>query len=192
MWFENVKEWFTWFFSLPLPIAGLTAGTVCVFALVIFTKTSFGKKVYLKAMEEVKSAVSKLNEYKDKADKKVDELKKQYEEKLQIAYAKNEKVEKLLIAVSENINNKKVQELVNAYCKESKEIIAIADVIDDAVIETKEQCVAQAQSVIDDFKAKLQAEYDAKSKELEEQIAKYKELTSEVKEDAEVSEITKE
>ena len=59
---------------------------------------------------------------------------------------------------------------------------------DDAVIETKEQCIKETQSIIEEYKAKLQAEFDAKSKELEEQIAKYKEII----ENGKVSEISKE
>ncbi len=185
---QQVKEWIEWFFNLQLPIVGTSVLTVCIFALVIFSKTSLGKKVYIKAMAEVKSAVSLLKTYKEHADKKVDELKSYYEEKLQLVNAKNEKLEKLLIAVSENINNVKVKELVNAYCEESKEVIAIADIVDDAVIETKEQCIKETQSIIEEYRAKLQAEFDAKSKELEEQIAKYKELI----ENGKVSEISKE
>lgn len=181
MWFEQVKEWITWFFSLPLPIAGITVGTCGVFLVILFTKTSLGKKLYNKATQKVESAVSELKTYKDYADKKVEELKKVYEEKLQLISAKNEKVEKLLIGISENINNIKVKELVDSYCKESKEIIAIADVVDDAIIETKEQCIKETQSIIEEYKAKLQSEFDAKTKELEEQIAKYKSLIDEVK-----------
>lgn len=192
MWFEQVKSWIEWFCNLPLPIVGVSVGTAFAFLLIIFTKTSFGKKVYLKAVAKVDNAVSLLKSYKETADKKVEELKSEYEEKLQIVSAENKKLEKLLIAVSENINNKKVKELVDAYCEESKKVIAIADIVDDAVIETKEQYEKQAKGIIDDFKAKLQEEYDAKAKELDEQIAKYKELLNEVKEYGEVSEITKE
>lgn len=192
MWFEELKNNIEWFCNLPLPIVGISVGTAFAFLLIIFSKTSLGKKIYSKAVAKVESAVSLLKTYKEDADKKVASLKSEYEEKLQIVNAKNEKLEKLLIAVSENINNKKVKELVDTYCKESKEVIAIADVVDDAIIETKEQCVKETQSIIEEYKEKLQAEFDSKSKELEEQIAKYKELLNEVKEYGEVSEITKE
>lgn len=188
MWFEQLKEGITWFCNLPLPIAGFTVGSLIVFVAILFTKTSFGKKLYNKALAKVENAISELKTYKGYADKKCEELKATYEEKLQIVSAKNEKLEKLLVAVSENINNVKVKELVDAYNKESKEIIAIADVVDDAIIETKEQAIKETQSIIEEYKAKLQAEFDAKSKELEEQIAKYKELI----ENGKVSEISKE
>lgn len=192
MWFEELKNNIEWFCNLPLPIVGISVGTAFAFLLIIFSKTSLGKKIYSKAVAKVDNAVSLLKSYKETADKKVEELKCKYEEKLQIVSAENKKLEKLLIAVSENINNKKVKELVDAYCEESKEVIAIADIVDDAVIETKEQYEKQAKGIIDDFKAKLQEEYDVKAKELDEQIAKYKELLNEVKEYGEVSEITKE
>ena len=179
MWFEQVKEWITWFFSLPLPIAGISIGTAGAFILIIISKTSLGKKMYAKAIAKCEQARTELKTYKDFADNKINELKGEYEEKLQLVSAQNEKLEKLLIAVSENIHNAKVETLVKDYCEKSHEIIAIADVVDDAIIETKEQCVKEAQSVIDEFKEKLQAEYDSKAKELDEQIAKYKEIIGE-------------
>jgi len=187
MWFEQVKEWITWFFNLPLPIAGISVGTAGVFLLILFSKTSLGKKLYNSVVKSVKDAVDTLNEYKAYADTKIEELRNNYEEKLQIVNAKNEALEKLLITVSENINNKKIKEVVNKYCENSNEIIAICDVVDDKVIEAKEQAVSEANKVIEDYKAKLEAEFNErkakyekefldKSKELDEQIAKYKAL----------------
>ena len=176
MWFESLKEGITWFFSLPLPIAGISVGTAGMFLVIIFTKTSFGKKVYNKALAKVDEAVAKLNNYKAHADKEIEELKEYYEEKLQLVDAKNERVEKFAIAVSENINNKKVKELVDTYCEKSNEVIAIADIVDDAVIETKEQCYKEAEKVISEFEEKLEEKFKEKEKELEEQIEKYKTL----------------
>lgn len=189
---QQVKEWFEWFFNLQLPVVGTSVLTVCIFALVIFSKTSLGKKVYIKATTKVEELATSFKKHKEESDAKIKELKDFYEEKLQVINAKNEKLEKLLIAVSENINNKHIQELVETYTKESKEVLSIADIVDDAVIETKEQCVKEAQSVIDEFKAKLQSEYDSKAKELEEQIAKYKSLIDGVNENGKDSKITKE
>lgn len=176
MWFEQLKEWITWFFSLPLPIAGVSIGTVGVFLVILFSKTSLGKKLYNKALAKIEKAQEELRTYKNYADKKCDELKSQYEEKLQLVNAKNEKVEKFAIAVSENINNKKVKELVDTYCEESNKVIAIADIVDDAVIEAKEQCYKEAEKVINEFEEKLEEKFKEKEKELEEQIEKYKTL----------------
>lgn len=194
MWFEQVKEWITWFFNLPLPIAGISVGTAGVFLIILFSKTSLGKKLYNSVVKLTKDAIDTLNEYKAYADKRIEELRNMYEEKLQIVNAKNEKLEKLLIAVSENINNKKVKELVNAYCEESKEIIAIADIVDDAIVEVKEQAVAEANKVIEDYKAKLEAEFnERKAKyeaELNNKIAELEEVIRNEK--AKVSEVTEE
>lgn len=176
MWFEQLKEWITWFFSLPLPIAGITVGTACCFLAIIISKTSIGKKMYNKAFAKIDDARAELKRYNEIADKKINELKSEYEEKLQLVNAKNKALEKFFISVSENINNKKVKELLDTYCEESNKVIAIADVVDDAIVETKEQCLKETKSVIDDFKEQLQKEYDEKSKELDELIAKYQEL----------------
>lgn len=186
---QQVKEWIEWFFNLQLPIVGTSVLTVCIFALVIFSKTSLGKKVYIKATMKVEELKLAFKKHKEENDTKIKELKDFYEEKLQLLSAKNDKLEKLLIAVSENINNKKVQELVSAYLKETKEVIAIADVVDDAIIQTKEECVKETQSIVKEYEEKLQAEFDAKTKELEEQIAKYKSIIAEVEENGKDSEI---
>ena len=69
---------------------------------------------------------------------------------------------------------------------------AIADIVDDAIIATREEYEKGAKQYIEDMKAKLQAMYDEKAKELDEEIAKYKSLIVEVKENVEKREITKE
>lgn len=176
MWFESLKEGITWFFSLPLPIAGISVGTAGAFLVILFSKTSLGKKLYNKAMAKIEEAISKLNTYKAHADKEIEELKEYYEEKLQLVNEKNKQLETLLIAISENINNKKVKELVDTYCEKSNEVIAIADIVDDAVIEAKEQCYKEAEKVISEFEEKLEEKFKEKEKELEEQIEKYKTL----------------
>ena len=176
MWFEQLKEWITWFFSLPLPIAGITVGTACGFLAIIISKTSIGKKMYNKAFAKIDDARAELKKYNEIADNKINELKSEYEEKLQLVNAKNEQLETLLIAISENIHNAKVEKLVKDYCEKSQEYFAIADVVDDAIVETKEQCLNETKGIIDEFKEQLQKEYDEKSKELDELIAKYQEL----------------
>ena len=92
MWFEELKNNIEWFCNLPLPIAGISVGTAFAFLLIIFSKTSLGKKIYSKAVAKVESAVSLLKTYKEDADKKVASLKGEYEEKLQLVNAKNEKL----------------------------------------------------------------------------------------------------
>ena len=187
MWFEQLKEWITWFFNLPLPIAGITTATAGIFLLILFSKTSLGKKILNKIMNAFKKLEESFNALKIWIETKINELKKYYEEKLQIVEAKNKRLEKLLIAVSENIHNEQVKKLVADYCEQSEKVLTIADAVDDAVIETKNELEKEFNSAIADYKSKLELEfneykakyekeYEEKTKELEEQIAKYKEL----------------
>ena len=188
MWFEQVKEWLTWFFGLPTIVAGVSVGSAIIFLSVLFAKTSFGKRVYLKANKKVEELKGLHDQYKKLAEEKCDELKSYYEEKLEIVNHEKERLEKLLLAISDNINNVKVKEIVSKYKEESTKIVAITDVIKDKVEETEEKVAKEVDTII----SKYQKEFDEKKIELDEEIAKYKHLIDEVKEDVEDSEISKE
>ena len=179
MWFEQVKEWLTWFFSLPLPIAGLTVGSVIIFLAVLFKKSSFGRKMYNKALAKVDELKGLHEEYKKLAEEKCEELKKSYEEKLQIVSYQYEELEKLLLAIGGNIHNKQIQDLIGEFTEKSQKSIAIADIVDDKVIEAKEEALKK----VDEFEEKLQLEFDSKVKELETLISEVKDYGKERKDD---------
>ena len=187
MWFEQVKEWITWFCNLPLPIAGITVGTAGVFLLILFSKTSLGKRLFNKLLEKFEILKSWVIEQLSGMNKRIDELKNQYEEKLQIANHKTEQVEKLVLDVLPFIHNAQVQEKVTEYLEKGKEIVAIADVVDDKVIQAKEQAIKEADAIIQEYKNKLTAqfeqekekylaEFDTKQAEWKAEIEKYKEI----------------
>lgn len=119
----NIKD----FFNQPVPIIGSTIGALLIFVLSVISKTSIGKK----ALNELKNKYNKLTtefltilESFKKHKEKIDETLKVQKEALEIALKEKQeeidKLEELIIAISENIHNAKVKELVDTYIKEKK------------------------------------------------------------------------
>lgn len=166
---ENIKI----FFQQPVAIIGCSVGCLLFYTLTFISKTSFGKKNILRLQNKFNELKSTYDTLEAQTKEKVANLKDLYEEKVAIVENHTIEVENLLFAISENINNKKVKELVEKY-KTLKE-------------ETKtqaEELIKQSSLAIDNKIKEVQAELDAYKTELklqyETEIQKYKDELEEL------------
>jgi len=156
------------FWNKPVPIIGFTIGTLVIMFLVIFAKTSFGRKSlnYLKnKYAELNDGFNKAKEYYEEAikakdeliankDKYIEELKSMYEEKLALVQLNKDKEKEIIIAIASNINNVKIKKIIEEY----KKLPEITD-IDAALDEKRKQ---------------LESEYEAKYQEVLEKLNELK------------------
>lgn len=152
------------FWNKPIPIIGFTIGTLIIMFLVIFAKTSLGRKSlnYLKTKYiEIQNDFDKVKEYYNKAietknelienkDKYIEELKSMYEEKLALVQINKDKEKEIIIAIGSNINNVKIKKIIEEY----KKLPEITD-IDAALDEKRKQ---------------LESEYETKYQEVIEKL----------------------
>lgn len=126
MWWEQVKDWITWFFNLTLPVVGISLGVLCLLIYKVFSKTSFGKKQIAKMNEKFNKLATRSDAFIDKVEKEVEYFKKEcdakikalseyYENMLAQKQAKEDELESLIIAISENIHNENIKELIEKY-----------------------------------------------------------------------------
>ena len=112
------------FWNKPVPIIGFTVGAIIIGVLMILEKTSIGKKALkeLRAKyEEIKNSADAMKNVCDKLldekDSIIEEMKKEYETKLAIIQEQRNKEKEIIIAVGRNINNVKIQKIIDEYEK---------------------------------------------------------------------------
>ena len=120
--FNAIKEWITTLFNTPLVMWGSFIGEIGTFVLVIFAKTSFGKKrirelreLYKEAKKQADVCVAALTEYKKEKEAEIQKLVQTYEDKLSLAMDEVYKIEELLKDVAEKTPNRKVRETLNSF-----------------------------------------------------------------------------
>ena len=120
--FNAIKEWITTLFNTPLVMWGSFIGEIGTFVLVIFAKTSFGKKrirelkeLYKEAKKQADVCVAALTEYKREKEAEIQKLVQTYEDKLSLAMDEVYKIEELLKDVADKTPNKKVRETLNSF-----------------------------------------------------------------------------
>ena len=155
------------FFEQPVAIIGCSVGCLLFYTLILVSKTSFGKKNILRLQNKISELKSTCDTYEAQTREKVANLKEAYEDKVAIVENHAIEVENLLFAICENINNKKVKELVEQYKTLKNETKSQA-----------EELIKQSSLVIDSKIKEVQAELDAYKTELksqyENEIQKYK------------------
>ena len=120
--FNAIKEWITTLFNTPLVMWGSFIGEIGTFVLVIFAKTSFGKKkirelkeLYKEAKKQADTCVVALTEYKKEKEAEIQKLVQTYEDKLSLAMDEVYKIEELLKEVADKTPNRKVRETLNSF-----------------------------------------------------------------------------
>lgn len=100
---------------------------VLIIALIIFSKTSLGKKLFNKTVSEINQireiarlSDEKANEVKSIANEKINELKNEYERKIGIVISYVEKYELEMAKIVNEIPNKKVQEKLSNFYEQMK------------------------------------------------------------------------
>jgi len=163
-------------FNTPTCIAGVTIGTLLFTILVIISRTSLGKKAFVKlkglltksvdelknAKEEIVTVQNEFSEYKANKEAEFKAIKEEYEIKLVGARQEAEKVEELLLTIAENIHNGKVQQAVNEYIEQKKN-------------ETEQQI----SSIVEIEKEKARSEYEQEIYELKQQLDEVKAIINE-------------
>ena len=170
MW-EEIKANLLAFANTPLATSLFTAFEVGVFALVIFSKTSLGKKALaaMKAKYEVllgyASDMKKQAEQVAKtADEKINEIKTECDKRLAVMMNYNLALENLIEKMGEHIPNKKVKEDIETFISTKQERLAeIAEYLPN--MEEYNALKAQAEHIqaeIEEAKRKATEELTAK------------------------------
>lgn len=151
MWNEivaNVKD----FFNQPVTIIGSSILFLLIFILVIFSKTSLGKKVLKKLTSAITNLIAQFNAFKSEVKSQLDEgLKKYEEEKLQIE-AKVATLEKICLIIAENTHNEKIKGAVSelkselSICKTNYE-----ELVEKRVLSAKEKYELEAKEKLDSY-----------------------------------------
>ncbi len=150
------------FWNKPIPIIGFTIGTLIIMFLVIFAKTSLGRKSlnYLKnKYSELNDGFNKAKKYYEEAikakdelienkDKYIEELKSMYEEKLALVQINKDKEKEIIIAIGSNINNVKIKKIIEEY-KKLPEITDINAALDEKRKQLESKYEAKYQEVIE-------------------------------------------
>lgn len=166
---ENIKI----FFEQPVAIIGCSVGCLLFYTLVFISKTSFGKKSILSVQKKFDELKSKYDENVALLGEKVANLKKEYDDKVAIVEKHAQEVENLIFAISENINNKHVKELIEEYKRQKQEISEeVNDLVNQATLELNDK-LQEVQKQLEEYKNSLKDEY-------EKSITKYQEELDEL------------
>lgn len=182
---ENIKI----FFQQPVAIIGCSVGCLLFYTLTFLSKTSFGKKSIRKVNNAFNELKQGYEENKAQLGEKVAYLRNEYEEKVAIVEKHALELETLLFEISENINNKKVKELVEQYkLKKDETQIKVNDLIEKSSLAMSEK-INEVQTQMEEYKESLKIEYqnmvEQYKKELEELHKRLEEKETELIENEE-------
>lgn len=177
MWNEvvaNIKD----FFNQPVAIIGCSVAFALAFVLVIFSKTSLGKKALnklTKLFNEIKNIVT---DFIASTNKKIKELQEYYEKKEAAIESKVAILEEVCLIIGENSHNEQVKKAM----EQCKDKLSIAKTDYEELIEKRVQ----------EEKDKLEQKYKEKYEEfyktyLEQQKAKIEELVSQAEKTVEIA-----
>ena len=100
---------------------------ILIIALIIFSKTSLGKKLFNRTVSEINQireiarlSNEKVNDVKTLANEKIVELESAYEQKIGIVVSYVEKYELEMVKILNEIPNKKVQEQISKFYENMK------------------------------------------------------------------------
>lgn len=191
MTWEIIKENLSAFFNMPVVVTITSVTLGFIYIMVIFSKTSLGKKLFSKALQKYdavleycKEMKANLETFKEEKEAQIAQIKEEYEKRLAVMMNYNLTLENLLGQMTEHIPNKKVKEDIYAFMSTKQERLAeIAEYLPN--MEEYNALKAKAESVQEEIeKAKkeateaLQAKialYDAKCEQLDNLLAKAKE-----------------
>lgn len=170
MWNEivaNIKD----FFSQPIPVIGVSIGFLLIFVLVIFSKTSIGKKALNFLKEKVIGIENGFNSFKNDMMQEREKLVNFYQEEQTKADAKIAVLEELLLEVAENTHNAKIKEKV----EEAKSKLSITKTRYEELIESKvNEAKKQVSSIADTLKEKANDEIQKVREKYESELKAYK------------------
>ena len=188
MTWEIIKENLSAFFNMPVVVTVTSVTLGFIYIMVIFSKTSLGKKLFGKALQKYdavldycKEMKANLETFKEEKEAQIAQIKEEYEKRLAVMMNYNLTLENLLGQMTEHIPNKKVKEDISAFMSTKQERLAeIAEYLPN--MEEYNALKAKAESVQEEIeKAKIEATealkakialYDAKCEQLDNLLAK--------------------
>lgn len=188
MTWEIIKENLSAFFDMPVVVTITSVTLGFIYIMVIFSKTSLGKKLFSKALQKYdavldycKEMKANLETFKEQKEAQIAQIKEEYEKRLAVMMNYNLTLENLLGQMTEHIPNKKVKEDILAFMSTKQERLAeIAEYLPN--MEEYNALKAKAESVQEEIeKAKIEATealqakialYDAKCEQLDNLLAK--------------------
>lgn len=180
MQWEQIVEWVKDFFNQPVPIISCTVGALLIAIITIISKTSLGKKSIKRMLTAVSEVKLELTNTIAKTSDNVAQLKKEYETQLALAETHSQELEDLLLAMSEQLHNAKIRELVEQYKSKRSEIKT-----------AYENIVAQANKALEEKKTEIEAQlkkFEEEFKKTQEEILAQYQLEEQPKEIIEVQE----
>ena len=185
---ETIKENLGAFFNMPVVVSVMSVTFGFIYLLVIFSKTSLGKKLFNKVRvqyDEIVCKSGKMSEelatFKKEKDEQIKEIKEEYEKRLALALSEEEELENCLKTIAETTANKKVKEGICEFLSHKEErharyeelIATYADFekLQKQAKEEAEKAKETATSLLEQEKAL----YEAKCAELDKIINDFKE-----------------
>lgn len=168
--FMNMLDTVSFYLNQPLPIVGISVLTICLVLLKIFSSTSFGKKVINEAKKEVADAktefevkTQKILEVEKNLENKEQEMKDEYQKKIETVYAQFDYFENSIFKSLKEIPNAKVQAELTKFeegYKQKKEELGLIvgngyTVIEDALEEMKKEMLKEVKGILNEEKERV-------------------------------------
>lgn len=186
------------FFSKPVPIIGCTVAFALVFILVIFSKTSLGKKLLKKLSIKIDELLIAFANFKADTKAQLEEYKKHYEEEKNKIESKVAILEEVCLIIGENSHNEQVKKAMEQ-CKDKLSIVKTnyEELVEKRVKEEKDKLEQKYKEKYEEFYKTYLEQQKAKIEELVSQAEKTVEIAQNkakttIEEVVEVAENTKE
>lgn len=179
----NFQDWLSQLANNPLFISASSISLCFAYALLIFSKTSLGKKLFNKAKSSYEEAVKEkeetfknLKETIEAKESEIKELTYQYENRLNVLLCENAELEKLLDKIGEITPNLKIKNVLEEF-KNSREerldkINAVFTYFNFDLLKEKAE---EADRLIEEAKKAVEASYEERIAKLEEILLQEKE-----------------
>ena len=201
---EILQQKIAEFMNSPVGVALTTCIGLLVSVLVLFSKTSLGKKLFnqlvsnFNKVKEMSSETLKVvKETKEFANSQVELLKSEYDKKLLVFINYTEQLENLLYRIGEITPNQKIKNLIDNFKDEkNNRLQAISEYVNISY-EKYQEIVLESENVENEIKDRVETQiatyeslYNEKLKELDELIEKYKRKVEELYEGKENTDTT--
>lgn len=174
----NFQDWLSQLANNPLFISTSTVSLCFAYVLVIFSKTSLGKKLFNKAKSSYEEAAKEkeetfnlLKETIESKESEIKELTYQYENRLNVLLCENVELEKLLDKIGEISPNLKIKEALEEF-KNSREdrLNKINEIFTYLNFDLLKEKAEEADRLIEEAKKAVEASYEERIAKLEEML----------------------
>lgn len=154
--FEAIVNAIKDFFNQPVPIIGITLGSLLMVILTVISKTSFGKKSIRELTKQYNQLSSGFDEVKETTDTKRKELEDWAKEKIEIIQSQYNELCAFIILIAENINNVKIKEAAKSFVEKMRlHEKDFEGFVEKVVNDERNKIVSQYENALLEYKAKL-------------------------------------